>query len=419
MKVGFYTLGCKVNSYETEYLKEEFIKKGFAISSFDDDNDIYVLNTCTVTNNSDKKNKKIINKLRNKPGIKVVIGCFVESHKDYNYDGIDIVVGNTNKSKVVDYVLSFYGKKVIDIPNIMLSKFDDMSISNFEGRTRAFVKIQDGCNNYCSYCIIPFTRGRNRSKSLLDIINEITLLIKNGYQEIVLTGIETVSYGEDIGTNFSNLIEEVLKIEGLKRLRISSIEISKLDDKFFKLLENDIICNHLHLSLQSGCDEVLALINRKYNTSLFKEKVLQLKKIRPDVSLTTDVIVGFPGETDDYFNKTIEFVKEIGFSKIHVFPYSKRKGTKAAIMKNQIDTFVKKERVNKLILVSNIMHKEYETQFIGKEMDVLIEKIDDNFSYGHTSNFIYLKIPKKLENNKFYKIKIEKDMLDFSDIDLI
>jgi threonylcarbamoyladenosine tRNA methylthiotransferase MtaB len=300
----------------------------------------------------------------------------------------------------------------------MKSKYDNMKIENFEGRTRAFVKIQDGCNNYCSYCIIPFTRGRNRSKKFKDVISEITDLVKNGYKEVVLTGIETVSYGEDIDTNFSDLIENILSIDGLERLRISSIEISKLDDKFFELLKNDIMCNHMHLSLQSGCDEILSSMNRKYSTLEFKETVMKLRSIRKDISLTTDVIVGFPGETDEYFQDTLEFVKEIGFSKIHVFPYSKREGTRAAMMKDQIDPQVKKERSKKLIEVSNKLQINYEKQFIGKEMDVLIEKLDSDFSYGHTSNFLYLKINKKSEHNNIYKVKITKDMFTLSNIDL-
>lgn len=412
MKVGIYTLGCKVNTYESEYITSLFKNRGYEITDFNDECDIYVINTCTVTNNSDKKDKKIINHVRGKDACVVVCGCFVESHKDYNYDGIDIIIGNHNKSHIVDLVEEYLinKKQIKQIDNMMKVPFEDMSINSFDSRTRAFVKIQDGCENYCSYCIIPFVRGKCRSKQKDTVIKEITELVNNGYKEIVLTGIHTGNYGCDLGIKFSDLLEEILSIKNLKRLRISSIEITELDDKFFELLKNPILCNHLHIPLQSGCDKILKLMNRKYLTKEYLSIINKIRNIRKDISLTTDVIVGFPDETEEDFEKGIDFIKEVNFSKVHVFPYSKRDGTKASRMENQVDTNTKKERTKNLIKVSEELEQKYYNSFIGKKENVLVEKVEDNYSYGHTSNYLYLKIPKVLKTNEIYEIEITEDM---------
>ena len=298
MKVGIYTLGCKVNTYESEFIISLFKNRGYEIGNFNDNCDIYIINTCTVTNNSDRKTRKIINSVKNKNACIVVCGCFVESAKDYDFTGIDVVIGNYNKSQVVDLVEENLKtkKQIIAKENMMTVPFEDMEINHIETKTRAFVKIQDGCENYCSYCIIPFVRGKCRSKERETVIREITNLVNNGYKEIVLTGIHTGNYGVDLGIKFSTLLEEILNIKGLKRLRISSIEITELDDKFFYLLKNPILCNHLHIPLQSGSDNVLKLMNRKYNKEEFKSIINKIKKIRRDISITTDVIVGFPNE---------------------------------------------------------------------------------------------------------------------------
>ena len=412
MKVGIYTLGCKVNTYESEYIASLFRNRGYTIASFDDLCDVYVINTCTVTNNSDKKDKKIINHVRNSDACVVVCGCFVESHKDYNFDGIDIVIGNYNKSNIVDLVEDYFiNKKQIKlIDNIMKVGFEDMSITTFESRTRAFVKIQDGCENYCSYCIIPFVRGRCRSKDKDKVISEITSLVNNGYKEIVLTGIHTGNYGSDLGIKFSSLLKEILDIPNLERLRISSIEITELDDEFFKLLSNPILCNHLHIPLQNGSDRILGLMNRKYNKEEFYEIVKRIRSVRDDISLTTDVIVGFPSETEDDFNESVDFIRKVGFSKVHVFPYSKRNGTKASRMDNQIDPNTKKKRTKELLDVSLELESNYYNSFIGKDEKVLIEKVEDGYSYGHTTNYLYLKIDHELKENEIYDVNISKDM---------
>lgn len=415
MKVGLCNLGCKVNTYEMEYIASLFKERGYEISDFNDFCDVYVVNTCTVTNNSDVKSRKMINhpKKINKNCCLVVCGCFIESAKDYKNDDIDIVLGNYNKSKVVDLVEDFFRnkEKINQRFNLNEVEFEDMNIKHFENRTRAFVKIQDGCENFCTYCIIPYVRGKCRSKKEDNVLSEITTLVNNGYNEIVLTGIHTGNYGVDINTNFSSILEKILNIKGLKRLRISSIEITELDDKFLELLKNPILCNHLHIPLQSGGEKTLKRMNRKYDKKYFKEEIEKIRKVRPDISITTDVIVGFPGETEDDFNECVDFIKEINFSKIHVFPYSKRDGTVAAKMKDQIDGKVKKERVKTLLDLSKTLEENYDNSFIGKKESCLIEKVDCKYSYGHCSNYVYLKIPKIYKENEIVDIIIEKNML--------
>lgn len=411
MKVGIYTLGCKVNTYESNFILNLFKNRGYEIGDFNDDCDIYIINTCTVTNNSDRKDRKIINSIKNKNACKVVCGCFVESAKNYNFDGIDVVIGNYNKSNIVDLVEENLKtkKQIISKENIMNVPFENMEIKKAE-TTRAFVKIQDGCENYCSYCIIPFVRGRCRSKDEETVLREIKALVENGYKEVVLTGIHTGNYGKDLNTNFSTLLEKILKIKGLKRLRISSIEITELDEKFFKLLENDILCNHLHIPLQSGNDKILKLMNRKYERKEFKQIIEKIRKIRPNISITTDVIVGFPNETEEDFKDSLEFIKDINFSKVHTFPYSKRNRTKAARMEGHIDGLTKKERTKELLELSEKLEENYYKSQINKKEKVLIEKEENGYYYGHTSNYLYLKLKGNYQKNEIYEITIDENM---------
>ncbi len=421
MKVGIYTLGCKVNTYESEFIISLFKNRGYTICDFNDECDIYIINTCTVTNNSDRKDRKIINSVKNKDACIVVCGCFVESAKDYDFSDIDVVIGNYNKSNIVDYVEEYLKtkKQIITNDNIMTVSFEDMEINHLESRTRAFVKIQDGCENYCAYCIIPFVRGRCRSKEKDKVVKEITSLVNNGYKEIVLTGIHTGSYGIDLGIKFSDLIEELLEIPGLERLRISSIEITELDDKFFKLLENKKLCNHLHVPLQSGSEKILKLMNRKYTKEEYKKQIDKIRKARPNISITTDVIVGFPNETESDFEECLDFCKEIDFAKIHVFPYSKRNGTKAARMSGHVDGITKKERTKRLLKLSEELEKKYYESNIGKNEQLLIETKKDGYYYGHTSNYLYLKVKGNYKENEIYDIKINKNMFtDNSKIEL-
>ena len=411
MKVGIYTLGCKVNTYESNFILNLFKNRGYEIGDFNEECDIYIINTCTVTNNSDRKDRKIINSIKNKNACKVVCGCFVESAKNYNFDGIDVVIGNYNKSNMVDLVEENLKtkKQIISKENIMHVPFENMEIKKAE-TTRAFVKIQDGCENYCSYCIIPFVRGRCRSKDEETVLREIKSLVENGYKEVVLTGIHTGNYGKDLNTNFSTLLEKILKIKGLKRLRISSIEITELDEKFFKLLENDILCNHLHIPLQSGNDKILKLMNRKYEREKFKQIIEKIRKIRPNISITTDVIVGFPNETEEDFKDSLEFIKDLNFSKVHTFPYSKRNGTKAARMEGHIDGLTKKERTKKLLELSEKLEENYYKSQINKKEKVLIEKEENGYYYGHTSNYLYLKLKGNYQKNEIYEITIDESL---------
>lgn len=405
MKAAIYTLGCKVNAYESEYIINQLISKGYEIVPFNTLADIYIINTCTVTNISDSKSMKAINKAINKKNnaIIVVIGCLVQSKFNSlkeNRD-IDILIGNKDKSKIVDYIEEYIKtkEKKHKIYDLTKGQFESMEITNFHNKTRAFIKIQDGCNNYCSYCIIPYVRGNIRSKPKEKVISEITTLVEKGYKEIVLTGIHTGSYGRDLkDCSFVQLLNDIIKIPNLKRVRISSIEITELTPDFLKLLDQtEIIVDHLHIPLQSGSDKILKLMNRKYNTKYFIDKINQIRSIKPNISITTDVIVGFPGETEEDFNETYNFIKQVNFSKIHVFPYSKRDGTKASKMSNHVKESVKKERVHKLLNLSKELELNYMKKFIGKKLEVLFESSKKGYSIGHTSNYLLV----KLDSNKF------------------
>ena len=411
MKVGILTLGCKVNMYESEFVANLLKSNGFEICDFHDVCDVYIINTCTVTNTSDIKSRKMIRQaIRNNPDACVVaMGCFIEANKNYQIPGLDIVIGNKDKSKIVELIHQYFEKKNIikDLYSNRFAEFEDMYIKEFPGRTRAFVKIQDGCDNFCSYCIIPFVRGKCRSKDKDKVISEINDLVSNGYQEVVLTGIHTGNYGYDKDYDFADLLSEVVKIEGLKRLRISSIEITELNDRVLSIIkDNDVIVDHLHIPMQAGSDEILKLMNRKYDLDYYFKKIEQIRKIRPMISITTDVIVGFPGEDEKLFEKTIETCKKIGFAKIHVFPFSLRNGTKAEELPNHLSNEEKKKRSRKLLEVSKELENNYFSKFIGKSESVLIEQYKDGYSYGHTGNFLNVKIKGKLEHNKFYDVLI-------------
>ena len=411
MKVKAVTLGCKVNAYESEYILSSFKDQGYEITN--DIADIYIVNTCSVTNTSDAKSRKVINRLirENPNSIIVVMGCMIEANKDMEIPGVSLIIGNKDKNKVVDLVENYLKDK--QVRKILYDNFDDtfedMFITNMTSHTRAFVKIQDGCENFCSYCIIPYTRGKQRSKDPDLVIKEIETLVSNGYKEIVLTGIHTGHYGSDLQTTFPDLLKRIVKINGLERLRISSIEITELNDEFFEVLKaNPIIVSHLHIPLQAGSDTVLQAMNRKYLTNYFEAKVKKIREIRPDISLTTDVIVGFPGETEEEFQETLDFVSKIKFTKVHVFPYSRRKGTKADTMPNQIPENIKKERVKRLIDLSNKLEKEYLDLFLNKEVEVLIEEEYPDYSLGHTGNYLKVKVLKPFKSNELIKVKIIK-----------
>ncbi|MBQ7136767.1 MAG: tRNA (N(6)-L-threonylcarbamoyladenosine(37)-C(2))-methylthiotransferase MtaB [Bacilli bacterium] len=410
MKVGIYTLGCKVNAYESEYVVDLLRKHNYDICDFNDICDIYIINTCTVTNTSDIKSKKIIRQARrrNKDALIIAFGCFTQANPKLDMDEIDILLGNKDKSKIIDYIEEYFKNKnkLIKVYNDLGTNFEDMYIENFGTRTRAFVKIQDGCENYCSYCIIPFVRGKCRSKEFDKTIKEITSLVNNGFYEVVLTGIHTGNYGVDINTNLCSLIKEIVKIKGLKRLRISSIEITELNDEILEVIkDNNIVVNHLHVPIQAASDKVLEIMNRKYNLQHFKDKIKYIKEIKKDISITTDIIVGHPGEDDVTFENSINDIKEIGFSKLHVFPYSRREGTKSSSME-QIDERTKKERTKKLLMLSRELEISYMKSFLNKELEVLVEVNKDNYSVGHTTNYLQVKINEPIKHNKFVNVRI-------------
>ena len=412
MTFKIYTLGCKVNTYESNVMTENLKKAGFNLVDINEYADIIIVNTCTVTNTADSKSLKMIHKAKKENSIVVAVGCMVQNKKEI--EDIDILIGNVGKSKIAEIILEYLKNKqsIKQIEDVMNTKFEKMELNNFD-KTRAFVKIQDGCNNFCSYCIIPYTRGNVRSKNKEDVLKEINNLVNNGHKEIVLTGIHTGHYGEDNENyKFPNLLKDIIKIKGLERLRISSIEITELNDEFLDVLkESKILVDHMHIPLQSGSNDILIAMNRKYDMNYYKNKIKQIRDIRPNISITTDLIVGFPGETEEHFNETINNLKEIEFTKIHVFPYSRRVGTKADTMNNQIDEKTKKERVKKVMEVSKELEIKYMEKFIDKEVTFIPEVKKDNYLIGHTGNYLLVKTEssdKLLHNDKNVKIsKVE------------
>ncbi len=412
MKVNIYTLGCKVNFYESNLMKEKLIDAGYTYTDMDD-SDIVIINTCSVTNTADNKSLKAARHAAGLGKNVIVVGCSSQNKEEAyeKIDGVNVILGNKGKSDIVSYIKKYFDKneRIIGVSDIQKVPFEEMKVNNFD-KTRAFVKIQDGCNNYCSYCIIPYLRGDVRSKKSDDVINEVKSLIESGHKEIVLTGIHTGHYGSDINESFAGLLKKLVKIDGLLRLRISSVEITELNDEFLDVLKNSqVLVDHIHIPLQSGSNTVLKRMNRKYDKEYFIDKIDTIRSIRPDISITTDLIVGFPGETEDEFNETIDTLNKIKFSKIHVFPYSRRKGTPADLMDNQIDEKVKKERVSKIINLSKELEQDYFSKFIGKELVFIPEVYKNGYLIGHTGNYILVRA---LGDEKLLKqdinVKLEK-----------
>lgn len=414
--VAFFTLGCKVNKYETEAMIELFQKENYELVSFDEYSDVYVINTCTVTNLGDRKSRQMIRRAKkiNPNSIVVVVGCYVQTAPEEvkAIEGVNIIVGTDQRSKIIELIHRFEEEEmtvnaVDDIMNV--KTFEELSVHQLEGRTRAYLKIQEGCNQYCSYCIIPYARGSIRSRKPENIMNEVKKLVDNGFKEIVLTGIHVASYGKDLeDINLLKIIEMVHTIEGLKRIRLSSVEPSIITKEFVSKIKSlPKICPHFHLSLQSGCDATLKRMNRKYDSDKYRRAVALLKENIEDIALTTDIIVGFPGETEEEFEQSYKFVKEIGFSQIHVFKYSQRKGTPAAKMKNQINPTIKDERSHTMILLGEEMNKNFLSKQVGNTLEVLFENLFNNkkdIYEGYTPN--YLKV------SAFSKENIENHILN-------
>ncbi len=411
MTYKIYTLGCKVNEYESEVMKDLLENNGYQKS---DNPDVCIINTCTVTNQADSKSRKLIrNVKKNNPNALIIaVGCMIQNKKDSLQDlDIDIALGNKDKSKIIDYIKQYQNKKIEKFYDINEMEFEDMRLNNFD-LTRAYIKIQDGCDNYCAYCIIPYVRGHVRCKKKNVVIDEAKNLVKNGHKEIVLTGIHTGNY-HDGDYDLADLLNDLTKVEGLERLRISSIEATEIDDKVLAVIKNNkILTNHMHIPLQAGSDEILKQMNRKYDTKYFKNKIKEIRKIRPNMSVTTDVIVGFPGETDELFNETIKTIKEIDFTKIHVFPYSKREGTKATDMKNQIHGEIKKERVKTLLKLSKELEIKYMNKYLNKEIEFIPEVYKDGYLIGHTENYLLLKAKGK-EDLLGKTVKVKTTELDY------
>ena len=415
--VAFHTLGCKVNTYESNAMLKIFNEAGYQEVDFKQVADVYVINTCTVTNTGDSKSRQMIRKaIRKNPKATIcVVGCYSQTAPEEieKIEGVGVVLGTQYRSDIVKYVDEHLetGEMVIIVDNVMnLRKFEDLNIDRFKN-TRAFLKIQDGCNNFCTYCIIPYARGRLRSRQKESVLNQAQRLVDNGYVEIVLTGIHTAGYGEDLDDySFYELLVDLVKIKGLKRLRISSIETSQISDEIIDLIgSNEIIVDHLHVPLQAGSDATLKRMNRKYTTAEYLEKINKIRSYLPNIAFTTDVIVGFPGETDEEFEETYNFIKQVNYSELHVFPYSPRKNTPAAKMKDQVNDQIKHERANRLLQLSKELNHEFALKQIGKTLKVLFEKRDGEYLIGHAGD--YLKVKVKTADNligEIVTIKIDK-----------
>lgn len=398
--VAFYTLGCKVNQYETQAMSEIFLKSGYTIVDPLEKADVYVINTCTVTNLGDRKSRQFIRRSKKKNGDAViaVVGCYAQMSPEevQEIDGVDIILGTKDRSKIVELCekVKEENKRFNLVEDIMqVKEFEELSIEEVKGKTRANLKIQEGCNQYCSYCIIPYARGQIRSRRLVNIIEEVKRLAKNGFKEIVLTGIHVASYGKDLGdSTLIDVLESIHDIDGIERIRLSSLEPTLVTEDFMTRLSRlSKVCDHFHLSLQSGSDTVLKRMNRKYTSGEYKEIVRLIRKYMPNVAITTDIIVGFPGETDVEFYETYSLVEEVKFSKIHVFKYSPRAGTPAAKYKDQVDGNVKNERSNKLIDLGESLTKEFISGFLEKTIDVLFEDRNpdkDGYLEGYSTNYI-------------------------------
>lgn len=428
--VAFITLGCKVNQYETNAMTQKFIEKGYKAVEHSEKADIYIINTCTVTNMSDRKSRQMLRRVKelNQKSIVVACGCYAQIAKNelQKIEEIDLILGNNEKNNIVKYVEEYKEKqqKQIEIEDVMQKReFVDFGNVTYTEKTRAVIKVQDGCDRFCSYCIIPYARGRVRSRKPESILSEIKKIAEEGIKEVVVTGIHVASYGKDFNEKkykLIDLLEEINEIDGIERIRLGSIEPLLIDEEFMeRLIKLKKVCHHFHLSLQSGCDDTLKRMNRRYTTEQFRLIVDLLRKYYEDVILTTDIIVGFPGETEEEFNKTYKFLKEIKFYKMHVFKYSPRKGTKAAQMKEQIDGNKKEERSQKLIELSDKNEKDYNKKYIGKNVEVLFEEEKNGIYKGHTQDYILAYLPKEKAKNIIENEIVNVKCIDVKDDHII
>lgn len=400
--VASYALGCKVNQYESEAIAELFSAKGYEIVNIDDEADIYVINTCTVTNFGDKKSRQLIRKVKrqNPNSIVVVAGCYAQTAPDeiMKIEGVNLVIGTKGREKIVEIIENYSCDNGVTnmVGEIMQEhEFEALEIQRLTNRTRAYLKIQDGCSQFCSYCIIPYARGPIRSRAPEEVMKEINILAENGFKEVVLTGIHVASYGKDLkNIKLLDIIKMVHNVDGIDRIRLSSIEPNIITEEFLDgIIRLNKMCRHFHLSLQSGCEKTLSAMNRKYTSSKYMESINLLRQYIPDVAITTDMIVGFPGESEEDFIESYEFAKNVGFSKIHVFPYSPKKGTSAEKMGGQIPNSIKSQRSKKLIELSDKMSKGFISKYVGETVEVLFEQeIETGIYEGHTSNYIKVNV---------------------------
>ena len=417
-KIAFITLGCKVNLYDTEAMAELFTEKGYEVVDFEEYADVYLINTCTVTNLGDKKSRQMIRRAKriNPNSVVVATGCYaqVASEEVAKIEGINIVIGTKNRSEIVETVENYVAENgvVNNVSDIMGEKeFEPLQISRLTNRTRAYIKIQEGCNRYCTYCIIPYARGPIRSRKPEEVIEEVKKLAENGFKEVVLTGIHVASYGLDLGNiTLADIIEKVHSVDGIERIRFSSMEPLAIDNEFVaRMSKLPKVCDHYHLSLQSGCNRTLKRMNRKYNAEQYAEACERLRNAFPNVAITTDIIVGFPDETEEDFKESLAFAERMKLDKIHSFPYSPKKGTPAAKMKNQISGDVKSQRSKEMIALSDKMNIDFLNNNIGKTVPVLFEDMENGFWQGHTTN--YIKVLAKSDenlNNKIVDVKLDK-----------
>lgn len=424
-KVAFCSLGCKVNQYETNAMAQKFIEHGYEVVEFDEYADVYIVNTCTVTNVADRKSRQMLRRAKeiNKDATLVACGCYAQVAKEElkKIPEIDLIIGNNEKNDIIRIVENHIAQKgAEDLVSDVMYKLDyvELGTTTYTEKTRAVIKVQDGCDRFCSYCLIPYARGHIRSRKIENVIEEIKKVVEEGINEVVITGIHIASYGRDFkGENIGliDLLEEINKIQGLHRIRLGSIEPTIITDEFVERLSKlDKICDHFHLSLQSGCTETLKRMNRRYTTEEFRAVTKRLRSKFPNAALTTDIIVGFPGETEDEFNTTYEFLKEIAFYKMHIFKYSQRKGTKAAVMPNQVDGKIKEERSKKLIELSNENEYNYNKKYIGKQVEVLFEEREGEYLKGHTTNYIVVKHKTDKDDliNKIAKVTVSEAKQD-------
>ena len=407
-KVALHNLGCKVNAYETEAMQELLEQHGYEIVPFKEGADVYIINTCTVTNMADRKSRQMLHRARkmNPGAIVVACGCYVQAKRDEIDECIDIVVGNNRKKDIIEILREHEAmqegvqKELVDINHI--NEYEELHLSRTAEHTRAYIKVQDGCNQFCSYCIIPYARGRVRSRSHDSVIREVEELARNGYKEVVLTGIHLSSYGVDTGDDLLSLILSIHEIEGIRRIRLGSLEPRIITEEFAKTIAGlPKICPHFHLSLQSGCDATLKRMNRRYTSEEYYEKCVLLRKYFDNPALTTDVIVGFPGETEEEFAQSKAFIDKVDFYETHVFKYSKRAGTRAAQMEEQVPESVKTIRSNELLELTRRKQASYEEALIGTTQEVLMEEEmvcqGEKYQVGHTKE--YVKIGQKTEEN--------------------